>query len=90
MTPIVHTRIAEMATHHIDRIRSVQPHGPYMVGGMCAGGVIAFEIARQLQNQQEKVAMVALLDAADVAGAAQDLAFRQPATPQLFHSVPPG
>jgi len=65
--PIVHTRIAEMAAHHIDRIRSIQPHGPYLVGGMCAGGVIAFEIARQLQSQQEKVAMVALLDAADVA-----------------------
>jgi len=65
--PLVHTRVEEMAAHHIDRIRSVQPHGPYFIGGMCAGGVIAFEIARQLQRQQEKVAMVALLDAADVA-----------------------
>jgi thioesterase domain-containing protein len=33
---------------------------------MCAGGVVAFEIARQLQSQVERVAMVALLDAADV------------------------
>jgi thioesterase domain-containing protein len=33
---------------------------------MCAGGVIAYEIARQLQDQGETVAMVALLDAADV------------------------
>ena len=54
-----------MAAHHIDRMRSVQPHGPYMIGGMCAGGVIAFEIARQLQSQGEKIAVVALLDAAD-------------------------
>ena len=65
--PIVQTRITDMAAHHIDRMRSVQPQGPYLVGGMCAGGVIAFEIARQLQHQGDKVALVALLDAADVA-----------------------
>ena len=65
--PILHTRIAEMAAYHIGKMRTVQPHGPYLVGGMCAGGVIAFEIARQLQEQGEPVAMVALIDAADVA-----------------------
>jgi len=64
--PIVHTRTAEMAAYHIDKIRSVQPQGPYLLGGLCVGGVIAFEIARQLQRQGQKVAMVALLDAPDV------------------------
>jgi FkbH-like protein len=64
-TPMAHTRIAEMATFHIDKMRSVQPHGPYLIGGMCAGGVIAFEIARQLQDRGEKVGLVALIDAAD-------------------------
>ena len=63
---MAHTRITEMAAYHIGKIRSVQPQGPYLLGGMCAGGVIAFEMARQLQTQGEKVAMVALLDAADV------------------------
>jgi FkbH-like protein len=63
--PMIDTRIPEMAAYHIDRIRSVQPRGPYLLGGMCAGGVIAFEIGRQLQSQGEKVALVALLDAAD-------------------------
>jgi FkbH-like protein len=66
-SPLVQTRITDMAAHHIDRIRSVQPKGPYLLGGMCAGGVIAFEIARQLQRAGDKVALVALLDAADVA-----------------------
>ena len=33
---------------------------------MCAGGVIAYEIAQQFEGQGETVAMVALLDAADV------------------------
>jgi len=64
--PIAHTRITDMASYYIDRMRSVQPQGPYLVGGMCAGGVIAFEIAQQLQSQGEQVALVALFDAADV------------------------
>ena len=55
-----------MAAYHVDKMRSVQPRGPYLVGGMCAGGVIAFEIALQLQSAAEKVALVALIDAADV------------------------
>ena len=52
--PMAHTRIAEMAAYHIDKMRSVQPRGPYLVGGMCAGGVIAFEIALQLQSARGK------------------------------------
>ena len=64
--PLAQSRISEMAAYHIDKIRSVQPQGPYLLGGMCAGGVIAYEIARQLQDRGETVAMVALLDAADV------------------------
>ena len=43
---------------------SVQPRGPYLLGGLCAGGLIAFEMARQLQRVGEKVAMVALMDVA--------------------------
>lgn len=65
--PMLHTRIPEMAAYHIKKIRAVQPHGPYLLGGMCAGGVIAFEIAQQLQQSGETVALVALIDAADVA-----------------------
>ncbi len=65
--PLAQTRISAMATHHIEKMRSIQPYGPYLVGGMCAGGVIAYEVARQLQGSGETVAMVALLDAADVA-----------------------
>ncbi|HJW12147.1 MAG TPA: amino acid adenylation domain-containing protein, partial [Albitalea sp.] len=64
---MLHSRISEMAAYHVEKIRSVQPHGPYLLGGLCAGGVIAFEIARQLQARGETIAMVALLDAADAA-----------------------
>lgn len=61
---MAHTRIRDMAAYHIQKIRSVQPHGPYLLGGMCAGGIIAFEMALQLQAQGERVALIALLDAA--------------------------
>jgi thioesterase domain-containing protein/malonyl CoA-acyl carrier protein transacylase/acyl carrier protein len=64
--PILHTRIEEMAKFHIATMRGVQATGPYLLGGLCAGGLIGFEMARQLQAAGEKVAMVALLDAADV------------------------
>ena len=64
--PIVHSGIEEMASFHIRTMRTVQARGPYLLGGLCAGGVIAFEIARQLQLAGEEVAMVALLDGADV------------------------
>ncbi len=63
--PMAHTRISEMAAYHVERIRSVQPEGPYLLGGMCAGGVIAYEMARQLRGLGEPVAVVALLDAAE-------------------------
>ena len=67
--PMAHTRIEDMAAYHIGKIRSVQPHGPYLLGGMCAGGVIAFEMALQLEGQGERAALVALLDAAEPAAA---------------------
>jgi amino acid adenylation domain-containing protein len=63
--PTAHTRIADMAAWYIARIRSIQPHGPYYLGGLCAGGVIAFEMALQLHALREEVGLVALLDAAD-------------------------
>jgi thioesterase domain-containing protein len=43
-------------------IQSFQPHGPYLLGGYCMGGTIALEIATQLREEGEDVAMVALLD----------------------------
>ena len=64
--PILHTRIEEMAAYHIRTLRTIQPHGPYLLGGLCAGGLISYEMARQLEQDGESVLMVALMDAADV------------------------
>ncbi len=62
--PLAHTRIEDMASFYINQIRQKQPHGPYLLGGMCAGGVIAYEMANQLVHQGECVKYVLLLDAA--------------------------
>jgi FkbH-like protein len=71
---MMHTRISEMATYYIEQIQTVQPEGPYLLGGMCAGGVIAFEIACQLQKQGQQIAFVGLIDAADVAASKRSVA----------------
>ena len=57
-----YSQIADMATHHISSMRAVQPKGPYFLGGWSMGGVVAFEIANQLQSQGEQVALLALFD----------------------------
>ena len=54
--------IAEMASNYVQVIREVQPEGPYLLAGLCYGGVIAFEIAQQLTQQGCPVAMLSLLD----------------------------
>ncbi|MGB5709282.1 MAG: amino acid adenylation domain-containing protein, partial [Arenicellales bacterium] len=64
--PILHSRIKDMAAHYIDEIKQIQPNGPYHVGGLCAGGVIAFEMACQLQDRGDDVPMVAILDALEI------------------------
>ncbi|WP_050930381.1 type I polyketide synthase [Aestuariivita boseongensis] len=57
-----HTDIAEMARDYIAEIRQVQPHGPYLLSGFSGGGITAYEIARQLEQAGEDVAMLAMLD----------------------------
>lgn len=54
-------QIPDMAAHYIKEIQSLQPEGPYFLGGYCLGGIIALEMARQLQTQNQKVALVAMV-----------------------------
>jgi amino acid adenylation domain-containing protein len=57
-----HTSIAEMARVYVGLIRSVQPHGPYFLGGESIGGLIAYEIACQIAASGDEVALVFLGD----------------------------
>jgi aspartate racemase len=57
-----HTRIEDMAAWYIQALQTVQPTGPYLLGGWSMGGVVAFEMAQQLHAQGQRVALLALLD----------------------------
>jgi amino acid adenylation domain-containing protein/non-ribosomal peptide synthase protein (TIGR01720 family) len=54
--------ILEMAYYYVEAIRTVQPHGPYRLGGWSLGAVIAFEMARALRLRGEEVEVVALIE----------------------------
>ena len=41
---------------------SVIAEGPYLLGGRCFGGLVAFEMAQQLNRQGEKTALLVILD----------------------------
>jgi len=51
-----------MAGHYASLIRTEQQEGPYLLGGWSTGGVVAFEIAQQLRDQGEEVALLAMID----------------------------
>jgi len=54
--------VEAMAAHYIEAIIKINPNGPYAIGGYCVGGIIAFEISRQLKEQGKEVSLTALLD----------------------------
>jgi aspartate racemase len=54
--------VSEMADLYIEELRSIRPHGPYHIGGLCMGAIIAFEMARKLEAAGEKVGLVAAFD----------------------------
>jgi len=55
-------RIEEMASRFVAALRTVQPAGPYHLGGWSFGGFVAFEMARQLAESGDEVGLLALLD----------------------------
>lgn len=57
-----YTQIETMASYYIAQILTVQSKGPYLLGGWSMGGVIAFEMARQLQMQGRAVRQLILID----------------------------
>ena len=54
--------LPKMATRYVELIKTVQPNGPYLLGGYCYGGVVAYEIARQLAEQNEEVPFVGIFE----------------------------
>jgi thioesterase domain-containing protein/aryl carrier-like protein len=59
--PNMHS-VEEMAVDYVDRLRAIQPHGPYRLSGFCLGGLVAYEIARLLKAKGEHVDRLILVN----------------------------
>jgi thioesterase domain-containing protein/acyl carrier protein len=57
-----HETFEEMATDYLQEIRTVQPNGPYLLGGFSGGGIAALEMARQLREAGEETILLVMLD----------------------------
>jgi amino acid adenylation domain-containing protein len=54
---------AALAEVYVKAMREVQPAGPYQLAGFCEGAQVAFEMARQLEDAGQQVALLAVFDA---------------------------
>ena len=52
----------DMFEDHIAQIRLVQPEGPYQIAGWCFAGLMAYEIARRLEERGSEVSLLTLFD----------------------------
>lgn len=62
--PLPTLSVESMADSYLRTVRERQPHGPYFLGGFSIGGIVAYEVARRLQQQGEQVALLVMLDCA--------------------------
>ncbi len=56
------SRLEEMAAFYVAALRTVQPEGPYLLSGWSFGGLMAFEMARQLYQQGQRIVLLAMFD----------------------------
>jgi amino acid adenylation domain-containing protein len=55
--------LPEIAARYVEVIRRHQPRGPYCLVGLCFGGIVAYEVARQLEAASQRVETVMIIDA---------------------------
>lgn len=67
-----------IATAHLKSLRTIQPEGPYLLGGWCNGGLLAYEMARQLLANGQKIDLLILMDPVELV---------YPARLRLLHSI---
>ena len=60
--PFTKNELRALAQEYVAAMRSVQPHGPYCVGGMCEGVLIAQEVILELESLHEEVGVFAIFD----------------------------
>ncbi len=54
--------IEALAAQTINEMKSIQPQGPYSLVGLSFGGIVALEVAYQLKQQGEEVALLGMID----------------------------
>ncbi|MCK4355560.1 hypothetical protein KAW44_00600, partial [Candidatus Bipolaricaulota bacterium] len=54
--------IEAMASYCVHAIERIDPRGPYLIGGHCFGGIVAFEVAQQLTGKGKAVDLLVMLD----------------------------
>jgi thioesterase domain-containing protein len=55
--------VPRTAAAYVRVLKTVQPHGPYIVGGVCTNGIVAYEAACQLEAGGDTVGLVILVHA---------------------------
>ena len=66
--PVKVATLEDMATDYVKALREFRPEGPYLLGGYCFGGNLAYEMARQLRVQNEEVVFLALVESTPEGG----------------------
>ena len=91
--PILDWTIEQIADRYIERILSVQPEGPYCLGGFCDGGIFAYEVGQQLQARGHQVGFITLFEAIDYEAVRYDRYFKairkieEPAKHKLYANL---
>lgn len=76
-SPIPEESVEETAAHYLSELRKVQPSGPYYLCGYSFGGVVAYDMARQLLEAGEIVDFLGLVDTENPAIEARKLSLSE-------------
>ena len=79
--------VEKMVAAYIEEMRSIQPEGPYLIGGFCNGGLLAYEIATQLREAGQQVDLLALITPS-VSGSTNKLLSSIKGSGRLLHVAP--
>ncbi|MEV0170176.1 condensation domain-containing protein [Streptomyces sp. NPDC050803] len=86
-------RLEDLAAHYVGAVREAFPHGPYRLGGLSFGGLVAFEMAQQLVAAGEEVDVVTLFESSlagtppDLGGPRELLAYRTHHYARVFELI---
>jgi thioesterase domain-containing protein len=79
--------VSDMAARCLREMKSIQQDGPYLIGGTCMGGLVAYEMACQLHSQGKDVALLVLFDSSQPPPL---ISLREYIPRLLFHHLPRG